>query len=242
LNLLVLGASSDIAKECSIVFGKNGFSLSLVCRDPQNLVNFSKNLKNRYEIDNKLYKFDILKKTNHNKLINSLTEIPDGVICFIGYYGNNKLALNDHIERKLIIDSNYTSIIEFLSTISNLFIERKNGFIIAVSSLAGIRGRQNNYYYGSSKAGLTNFLSGLRNYLWNYRINVHTVLPGYVETKMIKDLNLPKIIVTKPNVVAVDIYKGWQKKKDIIYTPFYWRFIIYIVQLIPENLFKRINW
>ena len=117
MNLLVLGASSDIAKECSIIFGQKGFSLSLACRNPHLMSEFTQTLYDSYKIESKTYKFDILKLSNHKELLTELKEPPDGVICFIGYYGINSNASIDVNERTMIINSNYVSVVNFLTTI-----------------------------------------------------------------------------------------------------------------------------
>lgn len=109
------------------------------------------------------------------------------------------------------------------------------------SSVAGERGRSKNYIYGSAKAGFTAFLSGLRNRLSSKGIHVLTVLPGYVFTKMTKNLNLPKFLTAQPWEVARDIVVAVKKRKNVIFTPSIWRLIIFIIKLIPENLFKKTN-
>ena len=84
-------------------------------------------------------------------------------------------------------------------------------------------------------------MSGLRNKLFKKGIHVLTVKPGFVETKMTKDLNLPKRLTAKPKDVAYDIFTAQQKKKDILYTRWIWRYIMIIVKSIPEFIFKRTN-
>ena len=117
----------------------------------------------------------------------------------------------------------------------------KTGFIIGISSVAGERGRQKNYIYGSAKSAFSTYLSGLRQELSKKNINVITVHPGFVKTKMTKDIKTIKFLTTTPDKVALDIFKGQQFNKSIIYTTFYWRYIMLIINIIPESLFKRLN-
>ena len=107
--------------------------------------------------------------------------------------------------------------------------------------MAGDRGRASNYIYGSAKAGLNAFLSGLRNRLYPYGVNVITVKPGYVRTKMTSGLKLPKALTTNPEKVSSIIYEGYKNKKDILYVLPIWKLIMILIKLIPESIFKRMK-
>ena len=128
-----------------------------------------------------------------------------------------------------------------LNIFANYFEKKGEGFIACVSSVAGDRGRKNNYTYGSAKAALTTYLSGLRNRLSSKNVHVMTVKPGYVKTKMTKDLNIPNILKVSPNYVAKKIYKMQQRKREIIYIPRFWSLIMILVKLVPERIFKKLN-
>ena len=127
----------------------------------------------------------------------------------------------------------------FLGEIANFFEERGYGSIIGISSVAGDRGRASNYIYGSAKAGFSAFLSGLRNRLHKSKIKVLTIRPGFVRTKMTRDLNLPNLITAKPKDVANYIYKV--RNKSINKALFPWNYIMFIIKNIPEILFKNLN-
>jgi hypothetical protein len=136
------------------------------------------------------------------------------------------------------MDVNYTGPILFINEIKKIL---KTGFIIGISSVAGERGRQKNYIYGSAKSAFSTYLSGLRQELSKTNINVITVHPGFVKTKMTKDIKTIEFLTTTPDKVALDIFKGQQSNKSIVYTKFYWKYIMLIINIIPESLFKRSN-
>ena len=136
------------------------------------------------------------------------------------------------------MDVNYKGPILFINEIKKIL---KIGFIIGISSVAGERGRQKNYIYGSAKSAFSTYLSGLRQELSKKNIDVITVHPGFVKTKMTKDIKTIEWLTTTPDKVAMDIFKGQQSNKSIIYTKFYWRYIMLIINFIPESLFKRLN-
>jgi decaprenylphospho-beta-D-erythro-pentofuranosid-2-ulose 2-reductase len=109
-----------------------------------------------------------------------------------------------------------------------------------ISSVAGDRGRQDNYIYGSAKAALSVYLQGLRNRLHKDGISILTVKPGFVDSPMTAELK-KNLLFAKPVQVAKAIIKATKNKKDILYTPFFWRPIMQIIRLIPERIFKRLS-
>jgi short-subunit dehydrogenase len=118
---------------------------------------------------------------------------------------------------------------------------RKSGTIIGISSVAGERGRMSNYLYGSAKAGFTAYLSGLRNRLFHTGVHVMSVQPGFVYTRMTESLTLPPLLTAKPEQVAADIYKAAAGGKNVIYTKWFWRYIMLIIKSIPEFMFKKLK-
>jgi decaprenylphospho-beta-D-erythro-pentofuranosid-2-ulose 2-reductase len=118
--------------------------------------------------------------------------------------------------------------------------QNETGTIAVISSVAGDRGRKSNYVYGSAKGGLTIFLQGLRNALSGSGVHVLTIKPGFVDTPMTNDFT-KGLLWAKPEKVAKDIKRAIDKKKNIIYTPWFWRWIMLIIRLIPESVFKKMN-
>ena len=139
------------------------------------------------------------------------------------------------------MDTNYTGLVSILNIVANDFEKNKNGFIVGISSVAGDRGRKSNFIYGSAKAAFATYLSGLRNRLFNLNVHVLTVKPGFVETKMTEGLNLPVKLTAKTEEVANDIFKAQQKGKNVIYTKWFWRYIMLIIKNIPEFYFKKMS-
>ncbi|MCP4107400.1 MAG: hypothetical protein GY749_17955 [Desulfobacteraceae bacterium] len=88
---------------------------------------------------------------------------------------------------------------------------------------------------------LTVYFSGLRNRLQRSSVQVITILPGFIQTKMTENLELPEKLLATPQDVAEDIYKAYVKKRDIIYTKWFWRWIMLVIKLIPEMIFKKLK-
>ena len=162
----------------------------------------------------------------------------DLVFCAAGMLSPQSLCEENLMEIEQLMYSNYLIPAYFISLIKKKM--NNEGTIIAISSIAGTRGRKQNYFYGAAKSAFTNFLSGLRQELSFENINVLTVIPGFVKTKMIKDIQTPKILTISPRKLAKSIVKATQKRKAILY-PGVSLIIYYFVKFLPEFIFKRLN-
>lgn len=238
---LVIAASSDIGKHIAESFAKRGYSLLLTSTNLESLKNITSHLTAQYKVQVHEYQFDITQYDKHDSFLKSLPILPDIVVCSFGYYKDQEKALTDFSEAYKTMSVNYIGAVSILNLIANEFQKRKFGSIIAISSVAGIRGRQMNFLYGSAKAGLTTYLSGLRNRLFKDNVSVTTILLGPVYTKMSAGHNLMPVLTAKPEVAAEKIVKAGLSKKDEVYILFYWRWIMLIIQLIPEFIFKRLK-
>ena len=152
--------------------------------------------------------------------------------------GEQKINENNLEELTKVIRTNFEGPANIFSEIANKFEIRGYGTLIGISSVAGERGRAKNYIYGSSKSAFTTFLSGLRNRLSKKNIHVLTVLPGFVDTKMTKNLDLPPRLTVKPFELAKIVFNAYKKKKNIVYIGKIWFLIMMLIRSIPESIFK----
>ncbi len=239
--ILILGATSDIALALARKYATEGYNLYLAARQVSRLEPDSKDLAIRYGINVQLLEFDARKFETHESLYKSLNPGPDIVCCVFGFLGDQTSAQQRWQESHQIIEVNYTGAVSILNTVANEMEANKQGTVIGISSVAGERGRGSNYLYGSAKAGFTAYLSGLRNRLTKSGVHVLTVKPGFVDTAMTAGLDLPGPITAKPEQVANDIYKAALKKKNVLYTLWMWRYIMWIIRNIPESIFKKLS-
>lgn len=238
-RLLVLGATSDIAKAVAKRFAAEKTDLILACRNPEDIQPFAQDLSIRSEINVITVPFDALDFTSHRAFYDSLPDHPDATICVFGYLGDQRTAETDLEETLRIINTNYTGAVSILNIVSEDYSKRGTGNIIGVSSVAGERGRQSNYIYGSAKSGFTAYLSGLRHRLIGKGVKVISVKPGFVSTKMTENLKLPFLLTATPEKVAEDIFKAYKTGKKEIYSIFLWRYIMMIIKLLPESIFLK---
>ena len=165
----------------------------------------------------------------------------DALFCSVGYLGDQKKAEQDIRECELIMQANFNGLLPMLTATAQFFKQQRFGSIMVVSSVAGERGRCSNFCYGSSKAAMTAFLSGMRCSLLPYNVHVMTIKPGYVATRMVAHKKLPPYITASTQRVAKDIVKGFKRRSSVVYTMWLWRYIMGVVRLIPEFIFKRLN-
>jgi short-subunit dehydrogenase len=239
--LLIIGAKSDIAKAVARKYAANGHDLCLAARKADDLKEFASDLTIRTQRKVTCAELDILNFASHKEFYDSLQEKPAGVITAVGYLGDQKEAQRSFSESQKIIDTNYTGLVSLLNIIADDFEQRRAGFIVGISSVAGDRGRKSNYVYGSAKAAFTAYLSGLRNRLHEAGVHILTVKPGFVATKMTAGMNLPARLTAQPEEVAEDIYQAQQKGKDVLYTKWMWKWVMMVITIIPEWKFKGMS-
>jgi decaprenylphospho-beta-D-erythro-pentofuranosid-2-ulose 2-reductase len=240
-TILILGATSDIAKAIAEQYAKAGNSLILAVRKKDHITDFAGHLRIKYENSNSIIELDILNVNTHQEVYNTIPAKPDGVVCAVGYLGSQENAQQDAAEAQRIINTNFTALAGFIEIAVADFIARKTGFVVAISSVAGDRGRQSNYFYGAAKAGFSAYLSGLRQRLYKHNIPVLNVKPGFVKTKMTDHLSLPPLLTASPESLAKAIFKAQQKQKSTLYSSGLWRGIMLIIIIIPEAIFKRLR-
>jgi short-subunit dehydrogenase len=241
---LILGAKSAIAQALARQLAAEGCDLVLAARQSPQLEPFAADLRLRTGRQVRLWEFEALDGAGlaglPGRVERECGAFDLGVLVF-GYLGRQSQAQDDSAELEKILHTNFTQAALALSHLAN-YLEKSGvpGGLIAISSVAGDRGRQSNYAYGAAKGGLSLFLQGLRNRLAATPVHVLTVKPGFVDTPMTRGLE-GLFLVASPEKVAGDILRAYKRKRDILYTPWFWRYIMLIIRNIPERLFKRLK-
>src|SRR4029077_14251841 len=155
--------------------------------------------------------FDALALDTHRVFVEDCRKASEdsliGVVLCFGYQGDQALAEKDIGEARRILDTNLLGAVSILSLFAAYFEGRRDGFLCALSSVPGDRGRRSNYIYGAAKAGLTVFLQGLRNRLFASGVTVTTIKPGFVDTPM--TWGRPGVfLVASPRAAARSIVKA----------------------------------
>jgi short-subunit dehydrogenase len=240
-NVLILGAASDMAVAIAKKFASKGYSITLAARNVDKIKIIEADLKVRYNGTVNSVFFDALEFTDHQSFYDSLSEKPDIVVCVFGLLGDQFEAQKNWKLCEQILFSNYVGAVSVLNVVANDFETKKKGTIVGISSVAGDRGRQSNYFYGSAKAGFTAYLSGLRNRLFHHGVHVLTVKPGFVKTRMIENMKTPGPITALPEKVADSVFNAVKRKSNSIYVLSIWALIMLVIKMIPEGIFKKLK-
>ena len=239
-TVVILGATCNLGIELSFIYAKNNFNLILISRNYEKTDNLRNSINQKFpDIKITVYELDILDLNSQNIVYNKIKQVPAGIISLVGETHqvkkiNEKNLLN-------IININFTYLINFLSFFLNDFEKKNEGFVICVSSVAGLRGRGKNFIYGSAKAALITFLSGCRNYLNDKNIFIMTVLPGFIKNNNDKKKIFENFLQIEPSVLAKKIYLAHKQKKKIVYSNFLWKLIMLIIQILPNKIFNKIK-
>ena len=237
-SVFIIGATSDIGMAIAEKYAREGYDLILGARNSGRLTPLQADLQLRFGIHCSLLELDLNKPSALAGIWDSLENKPGISICVAGYMQDNDEVLRDTQATLQTIESNFTGPVTLLNRIALDYMNNRSGVIAGFSSVAGLRGRQSNFIYGSAKAGFIAYLSGLRNKLYHHQVHVLTVLPGFVYTKMTAHLALPALLTATPAQVATAVYNGIRKKKNVIYVKWFWKWIMCVIRSVPEFLFK----
>jgi short-subunit dehydrogenase len=242
-KILILGATSAIAQAVAKRFASKGGSLFLVARDKEKLKAIEDDLRVRGAkiVESKVA--DLNDCSKHQEIIDSAIQVLSGLdVALIAYgvLGDKAACEEDYLLAEKILKTNFLSVISLSILLKKYFMKQKKGCLAVISSVAGDRGRQSNYIYGSSKGGLNIFLGGLRNRLAPFGVQVLTINPGFVDTPMTADMK-KGILFVSPDFIAKGIDRAITKGKDIVYLPWVWRPIMIVIRMIPEFIFKKLR-
>ncbi len=238
-TVLILGAASDIGRAIARNYAATGRPLILAARDPERLEPDAADLRLRYQVAVRICAFDVLDSGGHAGFVDGLGELPGTVVCTVGLLGRQGEDQHSPAATESIIATNFTGPAMVLGLLADRMEAAGRGTIIAISSVAGDRGRASNYIYGSAKAGLTAFLSGLRNRLAGKGVHVVTVKPGFVRTRMTEGMPLPGVLTADPEEVGRAVVQAEARGRDVIYVRPVWWLVMTIIRLLPEVVFKR---
>ena len=241
-TLLLIGATSDIGHATAQAFAGAGWNVLLTARNTETAQRNRDDIAARSGSEVSLHHLDILDTPGFAAFLDGLPALPDAVVCVVGELGDQQQAQGDIEHATKVIRTNFEGPALLLGMIAERFAQRGQGTIVGVSSVAGDRGRGSNYVYGAAKAGFSAFLSGLRNRLSPSGINVITVKPGFVRTRMTEGMKLPPLLTAEPGEVGAAILGAVQgKKRDVLYVRRLWRPVMMAVRAIPEPIFKKMR-
>ena len=239
--VLIIGAKSELGLELASLYAKNNYNLYLAGRSITSINNQAEVLAKKYNTKISLCELDVTDTITHQHFYDSLKIKPIGIIYAVGHTPNQSEALLSWHKTNNTINTNYVGAVSLINIAVLEFQKSQKGFIIGITSVAGLRGRGENYIYGSTKAAFMTYLNGLRNSLSRYNVNVLTVIPGLIKSKKGSKYNLPEFLYISPKSLANKIFLSQQNNKSIIYSGLVWRIIMFIIKIIPDFIFKRMS-
>lgn len=241
-QILIVGATSAMARGAAFAWAAQGQRLLLAGRDQAELSRLAQDIRVRFKTSALPVALDLDETGTREDWLAALEAEHgqvDGLLCAAGWMPDNETMR--HGEPALqVLQRNLTGPVALINAFADRCEQRRHGFIVGITSVAGDRGRQSNYLYGAAKGGLAIYLAGLRNRLDAAGVPVLTVKPGFVDTRM--TFGLPGLfLVADPFWVGAQIVKAQAAGRNEIYVPGFWRLIMLIIRHVPEFLFKRLK-
>ena len=236
-SVMILGANSDVAKECAKLYLQKDFRVMMASRNLESMEKFIKeNHLNADQVD--LLYFDAVDFASHQKFYSELPFKPNVVLYSAGFLVQNKDAFQDFDKTLQMMHTNYSGAVSILNIIAMDKTNKNLERIVGLSSLSGVRGRKSNFVYGSTKSAFTTYLAGLRQELSPRNIKVNVFVLGYIRSKINEGLQLNQSLMMEPDYVAKKIVNV---RNSFVNVPnFKWKAIYNILKILPESLVAKL--
>ena len=239
---LVLGGSSAVGRAFARAAAERGCDVIVAGRDLDDLESTAADIRIATGRRATAAHFDALSPDSHAAVARDAAAQSDVLNVALVFAAMPAQSEMDRDPRVAVacIEGSFTGAVSILHQLAPLMEAKGEGTIIALGSVAGDRGRLKNYVYGGAKAGLHVYLSGLRNRLARKGVHVMTVKPGFIDTSM--TWGMPGVfLAAAPDDVARACLAAAAKRVDVLYVPWFWRWIMIVICAIPERLFKRLS-
>ncbi len=242
MSVLILGATSPIARALAEAYAHQGQAVFVAARDIEEAQRIAADIEVRYQVRVGSAVFDAVKFDEHEGFLDSVESAVGPVGALVVAFGDMGLPPEeaDFKSTHRVIDVNYTGAVSICEAAVDRMIARGTGVVIGISSVAGDRGRQSNYIYGSAKGAFTLYLQGLRNRCFKAGVHVMTVKLGFVDTRLTFGMETA-IPIASPEAAAAAILHAAERGENELYYPRFWRAIMGVIKAIPENVFKRLS-
>jgi decaprenylphospho-beta-D-erythro-pentofuranosid-2-ulose 2-reductase len=242
-KIFIFGATSAIAQATARLFAAEGDKLFLVARSGDRLEAVADDMRVRGAAQVATAILDANDCHQHEALIDKAHQCLAGldtVIIAHGTLADQRVCQISGEKTHQELATNALSVISLLTHLAQRFEQQGHGTLSVISSVAGDRGRQSNYVYGTAKAAVNTFMQGLRNRLHKSGVRVLTIKPGFVDTPMTSKFR-KGFLWTTPGVIAAGIHKAIVKKREVVYLPWFWHPIMLLIRTLPEAIFKRMS-
>jgi len=242
-RVIIIGATSAIAEATARRYAARGARLYLIGRQASRLEDMGKDLQIRSAAGTAFATMDVNDHARHEQVLAAAWEWLGEVDVVLIAHGTlpDQSACQDSVDTAIAeFTTNGTSTIALMTLAAKRMAAQRHGAIAVISSVAGDRGRQSNYLYGAAKAAVSTFASGLRQRLAKCGVAVVTIKPGFVDTPMTQAFK-KGALWAKPDAIAHGIVRAIDRRRSVVYLPWFWSIIMLAIKHIPESVFKRIT-
>ena len=242
-RILIIGATSAIAEACARRFAERGDALFLVARDEQHLESIAADLSTRGAAHIGRARLDVTEFEHHAEAVEQAWRELDGIDTALIAHGSDAYE-RDHLQSPDMLrrgmDTNATATIALMARIGMRMAVARHGTLAVISSVAGDRGRAANLLYGAAKAAVISYASGLRQHFLRRGVHVLDIRPGWVDTPLTAKLK-KSALFAQPDTVARGIVRAIDRKRNVVYLPWFWAPLMFLVRHIPEPIWKRLH-
>ncbi|BAH48814.1 SDR family NAD(P)-dependent oxidoreductase [Rhodococcus opacus] len=238
--VLLLGGRSEIGLEIASRLAP-GRTIVLAARRSTELAAERQSLLDAGASAVDCVEFDADDLDSHEKLLRSVVDthgpLSVAVLAF-GILGDQARAERDARHAVAVVHTDYVAQVSVLTHLATLLREQKSGRIVVFSSVAGVRVRRANYVYGSAKAGLDGFASGLGDALHGSGVSLLLIRSGFVIGRMTEGMS-PAPMSSTPGQVADAVVRGLYRGASRVWVPGRLRPVFFVMRLLPQAIWRR---
>ncbi|MCO1657898.1 decaprenylphospho-beta-D-erythro-pentofuranosid-2-ulose 2-reductase [Pseudonocardia humida] len=240
-SVLLLGGTSEIGLAVVEAFATDRPVRVVLAGRPSERLDAAKSRLEERGCAVETIEFDATAPDTHGDVLRKAWaggDVDVAVVAF-GLLGDNEKAWTDSATAVQLAQVNYTAAVSVGVELGERMKEQGYGSIVALSSVAGERARRSNFVYGSTKAGLDAFYTGLTEALRPHGVVVTIVRPGFVHTKMTEG-HKPAPLSTTPEAVAQIVVDAVRNRKELVWAPAPLRLVMSVLRHIPRPVFRRL--
>ena len=241
-RILIIGATSAIAEACARLWAGRGAHLHLIGRSATRLDAIATDLRaHGATVSTGL--LDANDLAAHEAALDAVIAELGGIdIALLAHGTLPDQAQCDRTPAATVqaLADNGTSTLALMAALANHLASQGSGTLAVISSVAGDRGRASNGAYGAAKAAVSTYASALRQRLTGSGAHVLTIKPGLVDTPMTRDFSKSPLWA-QPDAIARGIVHAIDRRRSVVYLPWFWRPVMAVIGLIPEVVFRRLR-
>jgi short-subunit dehydrogenase len=242
-GVAIFGATSAIAQAVARIYAADGARFFLAARNEAHLHAIAEDLRVRGAAGVQVATVDF-------RDVEACTSVCAAAVLALGaidvaLVAHGTLPYQSACERddaalREALAVNFTSYACLLAQLANAMEAQGRGSLVAIGSAAGDRGKRRNYVYGAAKAGIAVFQEGLMGRLAGAGVRVTLVKPGFVDTPMTAAFPKGPLWISSERAGRIIVH-AIRNGTTTVYVPWFWRWIMAVLRIVPQRLFTRLD-